>query len=67
MAVPPPEEPTPEREHAEAMLAGILAHREHKGLTEPHPYDTLDLDDPLDRRIVGLLYAAMTLAGIVRL
>jgi hypothetical protein len=52
---------TPEREHAEGMLEGILSQRRMEGLTGPHPYDTLDLDDPLDRRIVGSVYALMTL------
>jgi hypothetical protein len=50
---------TPERAHAEGMLAGILKQRAAEGLTGPHPYDTLDLDDPVDRRIVGSVYALM--------
>jgi hypothetical protein len=61
------ERPTPEREHAEGMLAGILAHRARLGLTGSNPYDTLDLDDPLDRCFVGSVYAAVARAGIVRL
>jgi hypothetical protein len=55
--------PTPEREHAAGMLEGILAQRRLEGLTGPHPYDTLDLDDPVDRRIVGSVYAMMALAA----
>jgi hypothetical protein len=51
--------PTPTREHAEGMLAGILAQREREGLTGPHPYGTLDLDTEVDRRIVGSVYALM--------
>lgn len=41
------------------MLAGILAQREREGLTGPHPYGTLDLHDPVDRRIIGSVYALM--------
>lgn len=51
--------PTPTKEHAEGMLAGILSQRRMEGLTGPHPYDTLNLDDPADRRIVGSVYALM--------
>ena len=50
---------TPTREHAEGMLAGILAQREREGLTGPHPYGTLDLDSDVDRRIIGSVYALM--------
>jgi hypothetical protein len=56
--------PTPDREHAEGMLAGILAQRRLEGLTGPHPYDHLDLDDPVDRRIVGSVYALMARAAV---
>ena len=55
---------TPERVHAEGMLAGILKQRAAEGLTGPHPYDTLDLDDPVDRRIIGSVYALMALAAM---
>jgi hypothetical protein len=55
--------PTPERAHAQGMLDGILAQRRMEGLTGPHPYDTLDLDDPVDRRIVGSVYALMARAA----
>jgi len=41
------------------MLEGILAQRRMEGLTGPHPYGTLDLDDPVDRRIIGSVYALM--------
>jgi len=51
--------PTPDHDHAEGMLKGILAQREREGLTGPHPYGTLDLNDPVDRRIVGAVYASM--------
>ena len=51
--------PTPTVERAQGMLDGILAQRRMQGLTGPHPYGTLDLDDPLDRRIVGSVYADM--------
>jgi hypothetical protein len=50
---------TPEREHAEGMLAAIHKQRESEGQTGPHPYATLDLDDPVDRRIVGSVYSLM--------
>jgi len=55
----PRERPTPDRAHAEGMLKGILAQREREGLTGPHPYGTLDLDSPTDRRIIGSVYAMM--------
>jgi hypothetical protein len=55
---------TPTPEHAEGMLAGILAQREREGLTGPHPYDHLDLSDPVDRRIVGAVYAEMARAAL---
>lgn len=47
------------REHAEGMLKGILAQRRMEGLTGPHPYNNLDLDNATDRRIVASLYASM--------
>jgi len=55
---------TPTREHAEGMLAGILAQRQREGLVGPHPYDTLDLDSEVDRRIVGSVYAEMARAAM---
>ena len=56
----------PTREHAEGMLQGILAQRRMEGLDGPHPYDTLDLDDPTDRRIIGSVYALMARAAMPR-
>jgi hypothetical protein len=46
------------------MLEGILAQRRMEGLNGPHPYDHLDLDDPVDRRIIGSVYAIMARAAI---
>lgn len=58
--------PTPTKAHAEGMLAGILSQRRSEGRTGPHPYGTLNLDDPVDRRIVASVYAEMARAAMGR-
>ena len=41
------------------MLAGILAQREREGLTGPHPYGILKMDNPFDRRAIRRIYNSM--------
>lgn len=55
---------TPTVEEATGMLAGILSQRRQEGLDGPHPYDTLDLSEPTDRRIVASVYALMARAAM---
>lgn len=50
--------PTPTREHAEGMLAGIQAQRAAEG-HPAEPVSLLDLDSESDRRIIASLYAMM--------
>lgn len=50
---------TPTEAEAIGMRAGILAQRARRGLTGPHPYNHLNFDDPVDRRIIGGVYADM--------
>jgi len=50
---------TPTKPEAVGMLEGILAQRRREGLTGPHPYNALNVADPVDRRIIGAVYADM--------
>lgn len=45
------------------MLAGIQAQRAREGHA-PGPFDLLDLGSPVDRRIIGSVYALMARAAI---
>lgn len=47
---------TPTRKEAEGMIAGLLAYRPDPSL--PHPYGSLNLDDPADRRLIQRVYAS---------
>lgn len=57
---------TPTKAEAEGMREGILAQRRMEGQTGPHPYGTLNMADPVDRRIVGSVYAEMARAAMGR-
>lgn len=57
---------TPSKAEAEGMREGILAQRRMEGLTGPHPYGTLNMTDPVDRRIIGSVYAEMARAAMGR-
>lgn len=57
---------TPTVAEAEGMREGILAQRRIEGLTGPHPYGALDFSDPVDRRIVGSVYAMMAREAMPR-
>lgn len=50
---------TPTEAEAIGMRAGILAQRARAGHNGPHPYNSLDFSDPVDRRIIGGVYADM--------
>jgi hypothetical protein len=50
---------TPTVAEAIGMRAGILAQRARFNLNGPHPYNLLDFSDPVDRRIIGGVYADM--------
>lgn len=50
---------TPTMAEAIGMRAGILAQRARAGHDGPHPYNHLDFSDPVDRRIIGSVYADM--------